>query len=211
MVGYGPNPNECIDLLKQLNLTCLAGNHDRAATGDLDTADFNPDARSACEWTADRLTESSREFLRSLEPAATVNGVHLAHGSPRDPLLEYTSGMAVAAANFEHFNTRLCMVGHTHVPVVFSRHQTPDQNPEYRAAVPAPDIPVDVKAEKLIVNPGSVGQPRDGDPNAAYMIYDPAEETLSLARREYDVARTQAAMRRQNLPERLVERLSYGW
>ncbi len=156
------------------------------------------------------MTESSREFLRSLEPAATVGGIHLAHGSPRDPLLEYASDMSVAAANFDHFKTRLCMVGHTHVPLIFSRDRASGENPEHRVTVPLPDIPADVKAEKLIVNPGSVGQPRDGDPDAAYMIFDPAEETVTLARREYDVARTQAAMRRERLPARLADRLSYG-
>ena len=211
LVDYGPSPNECIDVLRALNVVCIAGNHDRAATGDFDISLFNRDARAACRWTQKVLTDGSSEFLRSLRPIRFMDSIQLVHGSPRDPVFEYIFNLSIAVPNFDLFSAGMCLVGHTHVPLIFTRREVPGGFREYDMAIPEPGKPVTLKGLKSIVNPGGVGQPRDGDPRAAYMLLDPKNLTVTLKRQSYDVAKTQELMRRARLPGRLVERLSYGW
>ncbi len=211
LVDYGPSPNECIEALRLRNVLCIAGNHDRAATGDFDISLFNRDARAACRWTQKALTDSSREFLQLLRPFHFVDGIRLVHGSPRDPIFEYIFNLSVAIPNFDRFDAGMCLVGHTHVPLIFTHRDVPGGPPEYATVIPEPGKPVALKGLKSIVNPGGVGQPRDGDPRAAYMLLDPENLTVTLKRQSYDIAETQELMLRARLPDRLVERLAYGW
>ncbi|MEE8352904.1 MAG: metallophosphoesterase family protein [Dehalococcoidales bacterium] len=209
VVGYGPEPSACIDRLRETTDVCVAGNHDRAAGGKIDTADFNPAAAIASRWTAGRLSPQGKEYLGDLPPRLVRGDFTMVHGSPRDPIWEYLVSGAAAAENLAHFETRYCLVGHTHVPMVFAagdggvdgsctaRHWTTDD-------------PVILEERRLIVNPGSIGQPRDGDPRASYAIHDGNEGSLRLYRVGYDVRATQKKMQALGLPERLISRLEHG-
>ncbi len=206
VVGYGPDPNECIRLLRQLpNFSCVAGNHDWACIGKLSTDDFNPAARAAAAWTAAQLTAASRDFLLALPTRLERADYTLVHGSPRDPILEYLLSVWQAAECFAAFATRCCFVGHSHVPLIFEQTPTGARyvDPDYGA-------PVEAGSARLIVNPGSVGQPRDRDPAASYLLLDPGAGRIEYRRVPYDVAATQARMRAAGLPDRLWQRLSYG-
>ena len=205
-VGYGPWPNECIDLLHERDVRAIAGNHDLAAIGTISSEDFNGDAAFAAQWTADTLTAESRAYLESLEPMTEVDGVALAHGSPREPVWEYVLSAGTAAASFRTTDTRLCFVGHTHIPSVFTEHDSGVPEVSY---MPGGSISP-VASARRIVNPGSVGQPRDRDPRAAYLLYDADAAELSWHRVEYDISRVQKRMRKLGLPSFLMERLAYG-
>jgi len=211
MVGYGPDPNECIELLAGLDHLCIAGNHDWAVLGKLDVDDFNPDARHVSLWTRSVLTESNSRFLREL-PVALVKEEHftLVHGSPRHPIWEYILYPAVAQLNFDHFSTRYCLVGHTHSPVIFYASDNPGGVCEARA-LSANNGPESLGNHRLILNPGSVGQPRDGDPRASYGILDVDNLAFEHRRIPYPITETQERMRRLDFPSRLINRLSFGW
>jgi diadenosine tetraphosphatase ApaH/serine/threonine PP2A family protein phosphatase len=203
IVGYGPEPSACLTLLRRYPHVCVAGNHDWAAVGKIDTADFNPDAADACRWTAGQLTSADREYLQNLPLTVTRGEFTLAHGSPRDPLYEYIFSAVSAAGNFQSFGTTHCLVGHTHVPAVF----TDSEVVCLKASLP----PVlQLGGGRLIVNPGGVGQPRDGDPRASYAIYDEAERVICSYRVPYDIAAVQGKMSKAGLPVYLSERLSEG-
>ncbi len=206
VVGYGPDPNECIDLLKEIsNLTCLLGNHDAAALGSLPLEGFNIEARTSIEWLRQQLTPESSAFLRSLGSRAEVNGITLVHASPRQPMLEYLLDTYSAAENFAFFDTDYCFVGHTHVPVLFSL-----VDHTVRLEIPLPNTPMTLEP-RCIANPGSVGQPRDRDPRAAYVLFDDETSRWNYYRVEYDVEEVQRRMRLAHLPERHINRLSTGW
>lgn len=206
VVGYGPDPNECIAKLKEIpNLVCLQGNHDAAATGNLALEGFNAEARSSIEWLRCCLTEESLAFLHSLEPRNETSGVTLAHASPRQPVLEYLLDTYSAAENFYYFGTDFCFVGHTHVPLLFFQ-----KDQEVSMQVPEPNTKVTL-ARRCIANPGSVGQPRDRDPRAAYAIFDSEANTWDFSRVSYDVAAVQERMQAAGLPDRHVARLAGGW
>lgn len=210
LVGYGPRPNECIETLRHQPkpLVCIAGNHDWAALGRIPLEEFNPDARRACEWTKSRLTHENRNYLASLPEAHLEGTFLLVHGSPRQPIWEYILYPGLAAANFPHFHTPFCLVGHTHIPIIFEEASIPE---ETIALAPSLDGPVSLAEGRFIVNPGSVGQPRDGDPRASYALLDPEAREICFRRVPYPVERTQEDMLSQNLPPRLIARLSYGW
>lgn len=209
-VGYGAQPNECIELLRsQTALTCIAGNHDWGSVGKTELDQFNEDARHACEWTDRQLNDESRNFLESLEPAAVAPGAMLTHGSPRDPIGEYVFNMSIARPNFDYFAASLCFVAHSHVPLVFTRSDSGGDDEE--TIVPQPNLPFTLEKKRAIVNPGSVGQPRDGEPRSAYLIYEPEAVRFVLKRTAYDIGRAQAAIAAAGLPDRLAARLSYGW
>jgi diadenosine tetraphosphatase ApaH/serine/threonine PP2A family protein phosphatase len=203
IVGYGPEPSACLALLREYPHVCVAGNHDWAAVGMIDTADFNPDAAAACKWTAGRLTSSDKEYLQKLPRMETRGEFTLAHGSPRDPLNEYIFSALSAAGNFQSFGTEHCLVGHTHVPAVFS-----DSEGGCRKASLPPVL--QLGGGRSIINPGGVGQPRDGDPRAGYAIYDEAERVIYSYRISYDIASVQKKMIEAGLPEFLSTRLSEG-
>lgn len=212
VVGYGPNPNECVARIREVADLCIAGNHDWAALGKIDISDFNPDAAAAARWTAAQLTEESRAFLlaRPLMVETSVDGhtVTVTHGSPREPIWEYLLTAAAAAENFEYFSTPLCFVGHTHIASFFSWDEA-RRRPTAQPARPGLQLQL-VPGVRLIANPGSVGQPRDRDPRAAYLVYETNGHTLTWHRVAYDIAETQARMREAGLPPRLAERLNYG-
>ena len=204
IVGYGPDPGECISLLRQLPHLCVAGNHDWAAIGKVDISDFNPDAAQACRWTATQLAPEDVRYLDNLPLALTRGDFTIVHGSPREPIWEYVVSTQSAKANFGYFETRYCLIGHSHVPLVF----------EYAGqSCLLDELPAKLRLgeNRLIINPGGVGQPRDGDPRAAYAIYDEANTTIYHYRVPYDIEVTQERMARQGLPHFLVMRLNYGF
>ncbi len=211
LVGYGPHPNEVVDRLTSLPFRSLAGNHDWGSIGKADLSYFNADARAACEWTASVLREDVRAFLAGLQTAAVFGSVYAAHGSPRDPLWEYITNIRLAQANFGYFSTDVCLVGHSHVPVVFRWRQGVSGAEAFATEVPVLDSGVSAGGDRLIFNPGAVGQPRDGDPRPAYALYDDQTGRFQFRRAEYKVEHTQSAMRAAGLPERLAIRLQYGW
>jgi diadenosine tetraphosphatase ApaH/serine/threonine PP2A family protein phosphatase len=205
IVGYGPQPNEVIAVLQEMGARSVMGNHDGAAIGQVDVSWFNPDAARAITWTASVIDENTRAYLATLPEVRREGELTAVHGSPRDPTWEYITDAGVAGANLSSFDTRLCLYGHTHVPIVY---QADDGDVQ---AVPAlPGEPVSVEMGRLLVNPGSVGQPRDGNPAASYLVIDTAAQTAQFRRVTYDVAATQRMMRDAGLPPRLAERLTYG-
>jgi predicted phosphodiesterase len=208
VVGYGPRPNECCDLLKTLPHLCLAGNHDWAALGRLDIRTFNADARRAVQWTQETLTEENLDYLRALPTTFVLGQYTLAHGSPREPVWEYILDPLIAALNFPQFATPICLVGHTHTPIIY---QQVSENGETAAILPVYREAKDLNSQRLIINPGSIGQPRDSNPDSAYAVLDVEEMVFEHRRVEYDIAQTQQQMREVNMPERLITRLDHGW
>jgi len=209
LVGYGPDPNECVEKLRELPHVSLAGNHDWAALGKLDITSFNSDARIASVWTQSELSPASREYLNSLPSRDELGEFTLAHASPRQPVWEYVIDPLIAQRNFAYFETTYCLVGHSHIPVIFFQQEA---NPGgCKTMVPPYGGPVPLKVEgRLILNPGSVGQPRDGNPDASYAILDTEAMTWELCRVPYAIEVTQERMRARDLPPHLIERLSYG-
>ena len=209
LVGYGPDPNQCIEQLRDLPHFSLAGNHDWAALGKLDTTSFNSDARIASVWTQAELTSASREYLQALPTDDVKEQFTLAHASPRQPVWEYVLDPLIAQRNFAYFETPYCLVGHTHIPIIFCNRG--DGPGGCTTLVPPYNGPVHLEIEgRLILNPGSVGQPRDGNPNASYAILDTHAMTWEHRRVSYPIEITQERMRASGLPPRLIERLSYG-
>ncbi len=209
IVGYGPNPNEVIAALQEMGARSVLGNHDGAAIGTVDPVDFNPDARRAIEWTAGVVDDNSRAYLATLPEVRRDGALTAVHGSPRDPVWEYITSPGIAAANFAHFDTRLCLFGHTHLPSAFRLVAD-----AIEPTVGLPGDRVELDGSRALLNPGSVGQPRDGLRDAAYAVLDVGErdegDAITFHRERYDVERTQRAMREVDLPARLVERLGYG-
>jgi diadenosine tetraphosphatase ApaH/serine/threonine PP2A family protein phosphatase len=206
IVGYGPHPNECIALLRRYEHRVVGGNHDLAACGRMGTEEFNEAAAQAARWTAEQLTEDSCSYLKELPLVISEGDFTLVHGSLRWPEWEYLLSGEQAQAHFELQQTPYGLVGHSHIPFVC----------EERQGTPLTLRPatygerVELSSERLILNPGGVGQPRDGDPRAAYILYDTDDRTLTFSRVEYDIAATQQAMEASGLPRWLSERLSQG-
>jgi predicted phosphodiesterase len=208
VVGYGPDPNECVQTIRTLpNLKCILGNHDAAVLEMLDTQAFNQEARQAIEWTQTTMEPEKIAFLKDLPESQVVGQVTLAHGSPRHPVWEYLLDVYTATRSFESFDTNFCFVGHTHLPAVF---QLVNDGQVARLFVPEPDKKITL-TPRLIINPGSVGQPRDRDPRAAYAIFTPEEATWEYHRVLYDISSVQARMRTAGLPDKHIQRISNGW
>jgi predicted phosphodiesterase len=206
VVGYGPDPHQCLELLRQYRHVCVAGNHDWAAIGKLDTLYFNPAAAAACHWTAQQLSAEDIQYLESLPLVVERDNFTLVHGSPREPIWEYLLSASDASENLAHFETLFCLVGHSHVPLIFECGQT--------GACSISEFPAEATLtlveSRLIINPGGVGQPRDGDPRASYAICNAETGSISHYRVSYDVGVTQARMMEHGLPSGLINRLSYG-
>jgi predicted phosphodiesterase len=208
IVGYGPDPNECIELIQTLpNLICILGNHDAAVNNQLDTATFNPEARLSISWTVARLTEDNFNYLAHLPNRSFQDDVTLVHGSPRSPTYEYLLDTYLATINFAYFESPFCFVGHTHLPVQYLLRNGSGYS---ELLIPREATPFEI-LPRSIMNPGSVGQPRDRDARASYAIFDPDKKTWELRRVEYDIASVQARMRAADLPERHIQRLAAGW
>jgi predicted phosphodiesterase len=208
VVGYGPDPNECVDLLRTLPHLCLAGNHDWAALNRLDIRTFNPDARKAVQWTQDTLRPDVVKYLEALPTTFVIGNYTLAHGSPREPVWEYILEPLIAALNFTHFETDYCLVGHTHQPVIYEQVNTQG---ETKAIAPTYGKPRHLNGHRQIINPGSIGQPRDANPKAAYAILDLETNAFEHRRIAYNIRDVQDRMRENDMPERLVVRLEHGW
>ena len=210
LVGYGPEPNECIAFVHGLpDQVSIIGNHDLAALGAIDIAEFNPIAAAAANWTQRALDANSVEFLQSLPQSVIIGDKTIVHGSLRDPIWEYLMDDEAALATFELMTTRVCFVGHSHVPLSFV--ETSDT--ETSSSLLSHGSRVVLDDRHVIINPGSVGQPRDGDPRASYGILEDAESSTSiftLRRVHYPVEETQRRMRRARLPAALADRLSRG-
>ena len=207
VVGYGPDPNECVERLQQLPQLCLAGNHDWAALNRLDVRTFNPDARRAVEWTQATLTDENTRWLEALPVTFVIGEYTLVHASPREPIWEYILEPSVAALNFPHFETPYCFVGHTHQPVIYT---IVDESGDAASALPKYNEPRALNGQRQIINPGSIGQPRDQNPDAAYGILDMTTGVFEHRRIPYNVKAVQRRMYDFNMPERLITRLEHG-
>ncbi len=253
LVGYGPDPGPCVDVVRSHTDVVIAGNHDQAVAGVLPVERFNDSAQVTADWTRDRLAQHHLRYLAKLEERLVIDACTLVHGSPRNPVWEYLTSPDIATLSFPYFPTPLCIVGHTHVPTIFlqrddqtlSAAQTaqkkryagqalPGMPPEdlfgmetldrlaaeQEALIQESVMPCEMFAPgegqwvlppgyRAIVNPGSVGQPRDGDPRAAFMVYD-TERGCEFYRVEYPLEQTQRKIWRSGLPARMAMRLTYG-
>jgi predicted phosphodiesterase len=205
LVGYGPCPNECVAHVRERAAVSLVGNHDLAVLGALDLDRFHGEAGAAARWTRTVLEPDARAFLEALEPAGGRAGVALAHGSPRDPVWEYVLSARAAEAALGAVTEQLLLVGHSHAQLAVAAM---DANVTGGAAKAGDEV--DLAAGRHVLNPGSVGQPRDGDPRAAWLVIDTASRRATFRRTEYPIERTQAEMRDRHLPELLAERLAHG-
>jgi diadenosine tetraphosphatase ApaH/serine/threonine PP2A family protein phosphatase len=203
-VGYGPRPNECCDEVRESAALCLVGNHDLVALGELTVTDFNDEAAAAAVWTRDVLSSDSEAFLRGLAPIATRDDIELFHASARDPVWEYILTEEAARATLELTTAPVVLVGHSHVALALST-----RNGEVSGGL-APDGTRIELDGRLLLNPGSVGQPRDGDARAAWLLLDLDERFASFRRVPYPIEETQAEMREAGLPEALAVRLAHG-
>ncbi len=213
MVGYGPEPSACLRRLREFSLTAVAGNHDYAAAGVINAADFNGAAYAAIQWTAKQLDAGEIRFLAGLPQVAQQPPFTLVHGSLRDPITEYLLHPGQAAATLELLTTPYCLVGHSHQPFICRENGHPTSSrqaavPRFYAFPEGERVPLD--SVRCIINPGSVGQPRDRDPRASYAIFDNNGPAIEHYRVEYDIQATQSKMRRAALPQYLIERLDYG-
>lgn len=206
VVGYGPDPDAVVARLRDAGAIGVRGNHDAAAVGDLAIEDFNADGRLAMEWTRARMSDETRRYLAALPEVLVPAGLDftLVHGSPRDPIWEYLVQTQEASENLAAFATTYCLIGHSHVPLVLR------QGRHMERLLAWPESRQELDGRRAFLNPGSVGQPRDGDPAASYMLLDTTAGQAHWQRVSYDVEATQAAMRDAGLPPRLARRLSFG-
>ncbi len=209
VVGYGPQPNECIERLREFDLVCLAGNHDLGVVGKAGLWDFGQGARETIFWTRHWLSTANHEWISSLPSTVMVlePGITLAHGSPRNPTWEYIAEEEIAARNLEFIETYVGLNGHTHVPVIFRK---PWDEPKVLAERLPVNEPIRMTRDRMLINPGSVGQPRDEDARAAYALIDLDTMLLTHRRVQYDVSLTQNLMKQAKLPNRLIRRLRFG-
>ncbi len=204
VVGYGANPKECLKIVRDLDMPCVKGNHDEYCSIDEPLDGFNPHAAEAVNWTRRQLTDEERQWLRELKYFRMVTSFSMVHATLDGPQRwGYVFDRLAAAASFTYQNTPVCFFGHTHVPVAFIRDKENVRGGTYSKFKVDP-------ARKYFVNVGSVGQPRDNIPKAAYVVYDLDEATIELRRLEYDIAAAQKKIREAGLPERLAERLAFG-
>ena len=206
LVGYGPRPNPCCAAVGERASICLAGNHDLAVLGRLDLEEFTPEAAAAAEWTRRVLTPEARAYLESSSPSGRREGVELFHGSPRDPVWEYVLSFDAVEATFALTEAPLVLVGHSHIPLALA-----SEDGALAGGLAPEGTEVELGSDaRLVLNPGSVGQPRDGDPRAAWLLLDFEAGRASFRRVAYPVERTQEEIRERGLPESLGTRLTRG-
>jgi predicted phosphodiesterase len=208
VVGYGVQPDACTELIRKRCDVCLVGNHDLAVLGALDIASFSEAAAAAVEWTRGNAAESTLEFLRELEPSGARAEIGLFHASPRDPIWEYVLSAEQADAGIDAHPNRIGLIGHSHVALFFGRPEGEDG--ETRGAQASDGALLDLSRGSWLVNPGSVGQPRDGDPRAAWLEIDTEAESACFHRVPYEVSRAAEPIVAAGLPRRLGERLYSG-
>ncbi|MDQ2805983.1 MAG: metallophosphatase family protein [Chloroflexota bacterium] len=207
MVGYGPWPNECLELLQTHSHLCLPGNHDWGVIGRTEAVLFNDAALFVLNWTKEQLSRPNWTYLEALSLIQRVPAppFTLVHGSPRDPIWEYLVETKDASPCFRFFDTPICLVGHSHLPLVFRKAAG-----KTTVSAPSDGTVLQLGTDRLIINPGSVGQPRNGDPRAHYAILDTAAHTISFHRVVYPIVLTQARMRELDFPPLLIKRLDLG-
>ena len=205
VVGYGPRPNEVTAIVAERADLCLAGNHDLGVLGTIDLAFFAGDAGRAARWTREVLDDDARALLGALVPSARAPGTELHHASPRDPIWEYVLGPEVALASIEAADEPLVLVGHSHVALAIAL-----RDGKLTGGVAEGSAEHDLAGGSHLLNPGSVGQPRDGDARAAWLLIDTDARRARFRRTEYPIGRTQDEMRDRGLPEQLAARLSHG-
>lgn len=205
ITGYGAEPGACIDVLRRLKSEAVADNHDRAIIGKLDLAFFNPFGVTAARWTVEQLTGGQTEYLQSLPLTREIGDFRLVHASPSDRLLEYILSPSIAEKNFDFFQERFCLAGHTHIPMAYKW-----ENGLCTAVPLMPGIGLMMGEARMIINPGSVGQPRDGDPRASYAILDTDGGVLRVHRVAYDIDAAQEKIVKAGLPLGLATRLEQG-
>lgn len=206
LVGYGGDPDASVALARRHCSVCLAGNHDLAVVDVLSLEEFSRGAALAATWTRDVISPETREFLLSLKPEGSAQGVGLFHASPRDPVWEYVLSGLTAELCFDVTDFRVSLIGHSHVALSFDRQEGSPASGTTRKE----GTELDLAKGQWLINPGSTGQPRDGDPRAAWLLLDTDRWTASYRRAEYDIAGAQAAIRAANLPDSLAERLQHG-
>jgi diadenosine tetraphosphatase ApaH/serine/threonine PP2A family protein phosphatase len=205
LVGYGPRPNSCCEAVSHGAATCLAGNHDLGVLGSVPLDDFAPEAATSARWTRDVLAGEARAYLEQLAPAGRTAEVELYHASPRDPVWEYLLDEFSIRRAFADTSAPLVLVGHSHIALA----AVLDSDRLSFGHAPA-GTDLDLAAGRILLNPGSVGQPRDGDPRAAFLLLDLEHQTATFHRVGYSIERTQAEIRKEKLPEVLAERLAHG-
>jgi predicted phosphodiesterase len=206
IVGYGADPDACVDLARNHAAICLAGNHDLGVTGALPLEQFSRGAALAARWTQATIRPDTRDYLERLEPVNLDEEVGLFHASPRDPIWEYVLSPLQAELCLDIQAHRICLIGHSHVALSFSRRDGASATGETRSDGSV----LDLSEGEWLLNPGSVGQPRDGDPRAAWLELDLDRATAHYHRIEYDIDGAAAAIREARLPDSLAERLSFG-
>jgi predicted phosphodiesterase len=206
LVGYGAEPDACVELAREHAAVCLAGNHDMAVTGEISLHEFSRGASLAAQWTREVIDAENLAFLKTLSPTGAESAVGLYHASPRDPVWEYVLSTLLAELCLDSQEHRICLIGHSHVALSFERHEgeLATGEPRREGAI------LDLSAGEWLLNPGSVGQPRDGDPRASWLLLDLDAMLASFHRADYDVAGAAAAIRAARLPDSLAERLEYG-
>lgn len=206
LVGYGAEPDACVELASEHAAICLAGNHDLGVCGDIPLEQFSKGAALAAHWTQETITAETRQYLCELQPLKLDEEVGLYHASPRDPVWEYVLSSLQADLCLDVQKHQVCLIGHSHVALSFTRSQGEPASGQTREA----DEQLDLQEGEWLINPGSVGQPRDGDPRAAWLELDLGASTALYRRVEYDVDGAAAAIRAARLPDSLAERLAYG-
>ena len=205
IIGYGPSPNECVDLVRERSTLSLCGNHDLAVIGTIDVGDFTGDAGAAARWTAGVLGEPQATWLRELSPSAERQGFELFHGSPRDPVWDYVLNEQVALISILETTAPIVLVGHSHVALALGW-----DGAELSGGVAPDRSEIELGGGRWLLNPGSVGQPRDGDPRAAWLLIDDVAGRTTFRRVPYPIQETQAAIRDCGLPDVLASRLAHG-
>lgn len=207
-IGYGPRPNECVALVMRHGKAAILGNHDLASLGTIDLSDFNPDARKANIWNGAQLSEEHRAYLQGLSPSTIIDAqFEMAHGSPREPIWEYLLHEEQALENAAAFSAQVCLIGHSHIPLMFVL----DPDGGCKRVLPRHGARLELShRDRYFINPGSVGQPRDQNPRAAYATIDTDAAVVRFFRVEYDIERTQRQMRDAELPPALWQRLKVG-
>jgi len=206
LVGYGADPDACVDLAREVADVCLAGNHDLAVAGKIPLDDFSRGAAIAVRWTQEVIAPANRDYLATLNPAGARADVGLYHASPRDEVWEYVLSALLAELCFDATPHRVNLIGHSHVALSFERFEGRPATGETRRA----DSELDLGGGEWLLNPGSVGQPRDGDPRAAWLLLDLDRASARYRRCDYDIPGAASAIRAAHLPDSLAERLEFG-